>query len=127
MELSLFLAKAWGLYAIISSLALLIKKQSDLTKLLKDFNNEVAIVLSGLIAVGLGITSVLGHNVWVADWRVFVTIFGWLALLKGISLLFVSQKAFNLSQGLIKSSLLRVILIIYLLVGVYLAYTGFYS
>jgi hypothetical protein len=32
----------------------------------------------------LGLISVLLHNIWVANWHVLVTIFGWLTLIKGI-------------------------------------------
>jgi len=42
------------------------------------------IYLSGLLALPLGIAVVLAHNVWVANWRVIITVFGWLAMLGGI-------------------------------------------
>jgi len=37
-----------------------------------------------LAALAIGIAVVLAHNVWVANWRVIITVFGWLAMLGGI-------------------------------------------
>jgi hypothetical protein len=34
-----------------------------------------------------GVLMVMGHNLWVADWRVLVTITGWATLLKSVALL----------------------------------------
>jgi hypothetical protein len=42
------------------------------------------IYLSGLLALPLGIAIVLAHNVWVANWRVLITLFGWVAMIGGI-------------------------------------------
>jgi hypothetical protein len=34
-----------------------------------------------------GMAMVHYHNIWVRDWRVFITIFGWVTLIKGVFLL----------------------------------------
>ena len=41
-------------------------------------------LVSGYLALIIGLATVILHNVWVADWRVVITVFGWLSLLKGI-------------------------------------------
>jgi uncharacterized protein YjeT (DUF2065 family) len=40
-----------------------------------------------LVVLVLGILVVRGHNLWVADWRVLVTVTGWAALLKSVIVL----------------------------------------
>ena len=40
-----------------------------------------------LVLVVLGVIMVRGHNLWVDDWRVLVTLVGWATLLKSIILL----------------------------------------
>ena len=42
------------------------------------------IYLSGLLALPVGIAILLVHNVWVANWRVLITLLGWLAMIGGI-------------------------------------------
>ncbi len=84
-------------------------------------------MLSGVIAFGIGLAQVLSHNLWVADWRVLITLFGWAALLKGLMLLYFPKKILAVSKGITKTGLLQVILTIYLLAGIYLVYVGFRS
>ena len=38
---------------------------------------------SGALVFIIGLAMVLRQNLWVADWRVAVTIIGWLSLIKG--------------------------------------------
>ena len=42
---------------------------------------QVAQTRAALVAAGLAI--VLTHNVWVANWRVLITLIGWLMLIRG--------------------------------------------
>ena len=47
-------------------------------------------LFSGMVATSAGLAIVIGHNVWTGSaLAVVVTLFGWGALLKGISLLLV--------------------------------------
>jgi hypothetical protein len=49
--------------------------------------------LSGVIALPVGIALVLAHNLWVKDWRVIVTIFGWLMVIGGVARMVAPQLA----------------------------------
>ena len=42
------------------------------------------VYLAGVVALAIGLALVLTHNVWVADWRVIITLFGWMAMLAGV-------------------------------------------
>ena len=44
--------------------------------------------LAGIIIMPAGLAIVLTHNVWTADWRVLITIFGWLNVIGGALRLF---------------------------------------
>ena len=47
-------------------------------------------LFSGMVATAAGLAIVLGHNVWTdGALAVVVTLFGWAALLKGVSLLLI--------------------------------------
>lgn len=41
-------------------------------------------VSTGYITFLLGLVTVVLHSVWVADWRVAITILGWVTLIKGV-------------------------------------------
>ena len=42
------------------------------------------IYLSGMLTLTVGLAIVLSHNVWVGDWRLIITIFGWLGVGGGV-------------------------------------------
>ena len=54
----------------------------------KSLVNRPALVFPLLLPVLIcGLLIVLNHNLWVADWRVLVTITGWAALVKSVVIL----------------------------------------
>ena len=44
-----------------------------------------------LLLLICGLLIIVGHNIWVADWHVIVTIVGWLTVLKGVIVLMFPQ------------------------------------
>ena len=83
MQTSIFLAKLIGPVMIIVGLAVLIN-QDEFRKLAQDFvGNRALMFLSGLILLPAGLAIVLVHNVWRLDWRVLITIVGWLVTISG--------------------------------------------
>jgi len=58
------------------------------SNVLKEFiANRALIFLTGVLALLAGVAILNVHNVWVPDWRVIVTVLGWLLVLRGIMLL----------------------------------------
>lgn len=50
-----------------------------------EYTEDRTITIStGYITFLLGLATVVAHNIWVADFRVAVTILGWVTLFKGI-------------------------------------------
>jgi hypothetical protein len=47
-------------------------------------DNKPFVISTGYISLLLGLATVILHNVWIADWRVVITILGWSTLIKGI-------------------------------------------
>lgn len=82
MEISIFLAEFWGsLFMILGLLSV----GAKLLGRIIDYTEEHAITVStGYITFLLGLATVVAHNVWVADWRIVITVLGWGTLLKGI-------------------------------------------
>lgn len=124
MELSIFLAKTWGLYISIVRIALL-SKRSRIEILIKELKSDLMLLLSGTIALGVGIAQVVAHNLWVGDWRVIITILGWAAALKGVFLLFYPRLSPQIAKTIIKSGFYQYLLGFYILVGIYLMFIGF--
>ncbi len=85
MELSLFLAKFFGLYLLVLS-ALCALRRKAFEGIVEDFFAQRALVfLSGLISLAAGIAIVISHSVWEPGWRLAITLIGYLSVAKGIA------------------------------------------
>src|SRR4030066_757137 len=55
------------------------------SSLMKEFIGSRALIfITGALALVAGLAVVNAHNLWVPDWRVIVTVLGWLLILRGI-------------------------------------------
>lgn len=125
MEISIFLAKLLGLYLTIVSIAMLIHAQK-FRNLIPDLTTPAFNFLGGVMALLLGLLIVLSHNIWQADWRVLITLLGWMTLIKGVARLFIPNAANKLSVKYIENSAVYyVTVVILLIIGIYLSYVGF--
>ncbi len=84
METSLFLAQFWGWF-MVTFFFLLIIYPKRIKQLFEFARDDKFLILFSVIAIILGLLSVIAHNVWVADWRLIITLFGWFTLIKGIT------------------------------------------
>lgn len=90
MEMSLCLAKILGAYCVVVSFAVLCN-MLDYKEMIKDFaESRICIFFSGIIALWFGLIVAAIHNVW-QGWPVIITLFGWMALIKGIVILIYPQ------------------------------------
>lgn len=126
MELSLFLAKIMGIVIVAFAGAGLVRPQL-IRDALRDFDHEsFARLVIGCMAIGLGAVLVLTHNIWSWDYRGLITLFGWTALIKGVSYLVLPKHAVHFTKNMLKSqSQMKVFLVACLILGGYLAYKGF--
>ena len=126
MELSYFLAQLLGLLIAIFAAAALYRPQL-VSKVLEDFRKDSFLTLIvAFISIVSGLAIILSHNIWEPSWRIIITIIGWGALLKGISYIVAPDMLLRYGKKILgNSSQLKIILIIDLFVGLYLAYIGF--
>ena len=83
MDITIFFAKFWGSLFMILGLSSLGAK--FLSRVIKMTEDRTITVSTGYITFLLGLVTVILHNIWVFDWRVGITILGWVTLLKGIT------------------------------------------
>ena len=87
---TVFLGRLLGLYLIAIAVAMLASRRRALATLDEMARSGPWMLFSGMVATAAGLAIVMGHNVWTdGALAVVVTLFGWAALLKGVSLLLV--------------------------------------
>ncbi|MBI2707201.1 MAG: hypothetical protein HYX35_02655 [Proteobacteria bacterium] len=126
MDISIFLAKAIGIYYVFVSLAFLINKRKLRALIINTMNSPAYLLLSGFIALIIGILLTVSHNLWVEDWRVVITIIGWLALLKGMTIILFPQFLVTLSTKWMQNERAYYTTFLFVLfMGIILLYFGY--
>src|ERR1700739_5103299 len=83
MSTSVFLARLIGPVLLVIGLAVF-ANQRAFRELAEEFLASKALLfLSGLLIMPAGLAIVLTHNIWAADCRVMITLFGWLNAIGG--------------------------------------------
>jgi len=91
MQASIFIAQLLGPMFVVLGVALLAKPQMFRTILPEFIGSPTWLYLAGFIGLVAGITLVLTHNVWVLDWRLIITVIGWLTLARALITIFQPQ------------------------------------
>jgi hypothetical protein len=84
MQKSIYLARLIGPVFAAIGLGMLFNTSHYLAMAREGLHSPVLIYLSGVGLLAAGLAIVLAHNVWVGDWRLIVTLIGWLAVLGGL-------------------------------------------
>ncbi len=88
MHVSKFLSKVLGIYLLILSFAMLINMHQFIIYIDGLMNDKPLLFITGFFTLAIGILMVVSHNIWQWHWRVIITIFSWIVLLKGSSIFF---------------------------------------
>ena len=83
MQASIFLAKLLGPVLLIAGVAMLVNRKQLDAIVQELFRNPLLLLLLGIIDFAIGLAIVLTHNVWIADWRLIITLLGWALMARG--------------------------------------------
>lgn len=125
METSIFLAKVIGLFGAISTFIIIIHYKIHLTMEENAAKNPTTIYLSGFIFLLIGILFTVSHQVWTRDWRVVITILGWLILLKGLLRIFFPANVKNLIEKKKNDKRFLLAEVVTFFISLYLIFQGF--
>ena len=126
MQTSIFIAKLMGPILLAVGLSFLINEKSARAMAKDVFGSPGLIILFGIVDLLLGLVLVAIHNVWVMDWRVIITVLGWLSIVRGlVRILFAPYVMKNGPKMLKKEGVLMGIAIVMLILGAILSYYGY--
>jgi hypothetical protein len=103
MQTSVFLARLLGPLLLAVGAGILLNP-----KAFRGMANEVVrsvtlVYLFGLLDFAAGLAIVLTHNVWVASWRVLITLIGWLMLIRGAVRILIPETIMRYAAGIIRN------------------------
>jgi hypothetical protein len=124
---TVFLARLIGLYCLVIAFALTAHKQSSLTTLDAIVHSPDIVMITGLIALLVGLAMVIGHNIWSGGVpSVLVTIVGWITLIRSVLLLLLPADVLGfLYDAMRVDHLFYAYIGVTGVIGLYLTYVGF--
>jgi uncharacterized protein YjeT (DUF2065 family) len=117
----------FGLTYLAMGLGMLFSHRFYKEMINKMIDNEAVLFVTGLIVFVIGYFLVAYHNIWIGGWTIIITIFGWLAFLKGLMLIVIPEKSIQLYKLVkISKGQLSVYGIIVFVLGVIFSYLGYF-
>jgi len=120
---SIFLAKFWGWYLIIFFFILSFNPKR-IVQIVKDLEDQKFVILASFLAIIIGLLNVLFHNVWEKDYRLIITLIGWIALVMGLAL-FIFPKHTISWIDFINVKFVQVLYMMLFLLGLFLLNKGY--
>lgn len=126
METSILLGKIIGPIMVVLGAGVLMNRRYY-EKTFEDFvANRAFIFVIGLLALVIGSLIVRFHNVWTADWRVIITLIGWLSVFRGLLATLAPQAFMSFGMKFIENrTFITFALIGNILLGAVLTYAAY--
>jgi hypothetical protein len=88
--------------------------------------SPMLIYIAGLLALTGGLAMLNAYRAWTADWRVVVTVLGWLMVIGGVFRIVLPRLTAGLATAIYSGSVVMAIVgVIILIVGGYLSFEGY--
>jgi len=91
MQPPVFIARLMGPYFVVAGIGMLLNQAAYAAMIAEFVHSNALIFISGVLSLPAGLAILNVHRAWTADWRVIVTILGWLAVIGGVLRLVLPQ------------------------------------
>ena len=118
MDNSIFLAKFWGWYLIIFFLILSLNPKR-IKQIFNDLNDEKFLIVTSFVAIIVGLLNILFLNIWEPNWKLIITLIGWVSLFIGLSLFIFPARTITILK-FINIKLVQVIYTLLFFTGLFL-------
>ena len=126
MTTSIFIAKLFAVAYLAIGLGMLLNPKYYRAMMKDMMKSKGFMYLGGIMALMAGFFLVYYHNIWKESWTVLITVFGYLALIKGVLLLVAPEWfAESFADLLKKPKYFTAIGVFALVVGIFFGYFGF--
>jgi len=123
---SIWIAKLLGPVILALSIPMITSPDRLQTVTRRFLADPPLVLVSGVLAMTAGLTIVNTHNLWVADWRVIITCFGWALILGGVIRVAAPGLVDRVGNGMLnRASLTRVVGVLWGSLGAFLSYQAY--
>jgi hypothetical protein len=126
MQPAVFIARIVGPVFAVIGLSILLNEQMYAAIVIEAVHSPTLIYFSGLLSLPIGIAMLNVYRAWTADWRVIVTLLGWLFLIGGIFRILLPQATAILGNALFTGPpALPILAVVILIVGAWLSFMSY--
>ncbi len=128
MTTSVFIARLIGPVMLAIGLAVFANQRSFRDMAEEFLASRALLFLSGLLIMPAGIAIVLTHNIWAADWRVLITLFGWLNAIGGAVRLVAPDTVMQTGRTMLRRPyFIPIAAAIWVVLGLVFCFFGFFG
>ncbi len=125
MDTSVYLARLLGPLLAIAGVGILISPNAYLAMAGGMMNDAPLIYLATIMGLLGGLAIVQAHNLWVADWRIIVTLLGWVTVIESAVWLLFPSEMRRFWTPLLSETLLLASAVIVLVTAAILCFFGY--
>jgi hypothetical protein len=115
-----------GPILLVGGVSLFLNVGAHKTMALEVLRSPALLFLAGVLTMTAGLAVLLNHNLWVGDWRVLITIFGWIATIGGAARIALPQQARSFGETMLdKPTAMTVGGAIWVAIGVLFCFFGY--
>jgi hypothetical protein len=126
MPPAVFIARLAGPLFLVAGVGILLDGAVYSAMIAEAVRSPTLIYFSGLSAFVPGLAILNVHHTWTADWRVIITILGWLLVIGGVVRIALPQTTASLAGTLYSgAAVLPVVAVISVVLGAFLSFEGY--
>jgi len=128
MPNSYFLARLIGPVLVVLGVSMLADTRGYREMADEFLHSRALIYISGLFALIAGLAIVLSHNVWTADWRVLITLLGWLGIIGGLVRILLPQQVIAIGNWMFaRHATITAHAVAVVVLGAWLSFVGYFA
>jgi hypothetical protein len=126
MAAAVFIARLAGPFFVAVGLGILLNDKLYTGMITEAVHSPTLIYISGVMSLLPGLAILNVHRAWTKDWRVAVTILGWLLVIGGVVRLVLPQFVASSATAIYSGSLaLTIAAVVCLIVGGFFSFKGY--
>jgi hypothetical protein len=126
MSAPVYIARLAGPVLVVIGTGVLLNLQHYIALIAEAVRSPMLIYIAGLLALTGGLAMLNAYRAWTADWRVVVTVLGWLMVIGGVFRIALPRLTAGLAAAVYSGSVaMTVVGVIILVVGGYLSFEGY--
>ena len=126
LAMSIWISKLLGPVILVLSIPMIIMPASLQETTKRFLADSPLILISGVLAMTAGLSIVNTHNIWVLNWPLIITLFGWALVLGGASRIIVPRIVGKVGWAMMGSpAITRIVGAFWALLGAFLTLKGY--